>query len=365
MNLTIFGLPQAGKTTVFNALTRGNAATANYSNPDQPNLAVVKVPDERVTRLAEIYSPKKVTPASVEYTDLAGFARGFGKGEGPSGQLLAALGRSDALIAVVRAFPDPEVAHPEGSVDAERDIENLTLELIFADLAVVERRLERIAAGFHKLPAAEREAQERERAVLARYREALTAEQPLRTVSVTPEEEKQLRSFQFLTLKPLLILVNIGEDQLAGAAAIEETFSQKYSGEGTRVAALCGKIEMEIAQLEPEDAEIFLADLGIPESSLDRVIRLSYDLLGLVSFLTAGEDECRAWPIRRGSTAPQAAGTIHTDFERGFIRAEIVRYEDLVSAGTWAEARKRGQLRLEGKTYQVQDGDVIHFLFNV
>ena len=365
MNLTLFGLPTSGKTTVFNALTRSAVATATYSSPGEPNVATVKVPDERVNRLAEMYRPRKVTPADVTYTDLAGFDRGFGRGEGPSGQLLGILSKADSLLAVVRAFPNPDVPHPEGSVDPVRDLEDLRLELIFADLAVVERRIERIAAGFHKVQPTEREAQERERDVLERYREALTAERPVREVPISPLEELQLRSFQFLTAKPLLVLVNLGEEQLAEATAIEESFRARFAGPGLDVATLCGKIEMEIGQLDPEDAALFLQDLGIAESGLDRVIRLSYDLLGLVSFFTVGEDEVRAWPIRRGLVAPQAAGTIHSDFERGFIRAEVVRYEDLMTAGSWPEARKRGQLRLEGKTYQVRDGDVIHFLFNV
>ena len=365
MNLTLFGLPNSGKTTVFNALTRSAVSTATYASPGQPNVATVKVPDDRVLRLAEMYRPRKVTPADVTYTDLAGFERGFGRGEGPSGQLLGILGKADALLAVVRAFPNPDVPHPESTVDPARDLESLRLELILADLAIVERRLERIAAGFHKVKPAERETQERERQVLERYREALTAEQPVREVPISPTEELQLRSFQFLTAKPLLVLVNLGEEQLPEAAAIEESYRARFGGPGRDVATLCGKIEMEIGQLDPDDAALFLHDLGIAESGLDRVIRLSYDLLGLVSFFTVGEDEVRAWPIRRGLAAPQAAGTIHTDFERGFIRAEVVRYEELVTAGSWAEARRRGQLRREGKTYQVQDGDVIHFLFNV
>ncbi len=366
LSLVIVGLPSSGKTTVFNALTRAEAATGTYTTAeDQPNLAMVKVPDRRLDVLAGLFKPKKVVPADVQYVDVAGLAKGMGE-RGLGGQLLGHLAQGQALVHVVRAFADENVPHPEDTVDPLRDIETLNLELAFSDLGIIEKRLERIRNTIGKTRGPEREANEREAAILERLRVAVEEGTPIREVELTEDERKVLRGFGFLTGKPLLILLNLGEEQLGAegerlVAAARERFGRPQ----VEVAALAGKIEMELAQLDPADAAEFMADLGIAESGLDRVIGLSYDLLGLISFLTAGPDECRAWTIPAGSTAVEAAGAIHSDLARGFIRAEVVAYDDLVASGSLPEARKRGLLRAEGRTYIVKDGDVIEILFNI
>jgi ribosome-binding ATPase len=366
--LVIIGLPSSGKTTVFNALTRSEAATGSYSaNPDEPNLATVKVPDARLDRLTEMFRPQKRVPADVQYLDVAGIAKGIAE-KGMSGALLGHLSQADALVLVARAFDDPNVPHVEGTVDPARDIETLQLELLFSDLAAVEKRLERIENQKQKVVGRERDAMERERAVMERLRQALEAETPLREIlpEIDPEDVKTLRGFGFLTAKPLLILLNLGEDQLGEAAtALVAATRARFERPEVGVAALPGQIEMEIGRLEPDDAAAFMSDLGITESALDRVIRRSFALLGLMPFFTVGPDECRAWTIRGGATAVEAAGEIHSDIQRGFIRAEVVSYDDLIAAGGLTEARKLGRLRREGKEYVVQDGDVINFLFNV
>jgi GTP-binding protein YchF len=366
LRLVIVGLPSSGKTTVFNSLTRAEAAVGTYTAAeDQPNLATVKVPDSRLDVLAGIFKPKKIVPADVQYVDVAGLAKGMGE-KGLSGQLLGHLAQGQALVHVVRAFEDPNVPHPEDTVDPLRDIETINLEFTFSDLGIIEKRLRRIKDTIAKTRGPEREANEREAAVLERLQGELEAGTPIRAVELSDDEQKILRGFGFLTAKPLLILLNLGEDQLGAPG--EELVAQaraQFGGPQIEVAALAGKIEMELAQLEPADAADFMTDLGITESGLDRVIAISYQLLGLISFLTAGPDECRAWTIPAGSTAVEAAGSIHSDLARGFIRAETVAYEDLVAAGSLAEARKRGVLRAEGRTYIVKDGDVIEILFNI
>jgi GTP-binding protein YchF len=347
--LVIIGLPNAGKTTVFNALTRAEAKTGGFGAADEPNLATVKV------------------PADVQYYDVAGIAKGIAE-KGMSGQLLNHLALGDALLHVVRAFADPDVPHPEERVDPFRDIETMNLELAFADLATVDKRLQRLAAQIPKLRGAERETYEREQVVMTRLKETLEADLPLREVipDLDPEDQKNLRGFGLLTAKPLLILLNLGEDQLGvEGERLVTGAAERFGRPGFAVEALAGQIEMEIGQLDEADAAAFMADLGIAESSRDRVIRRSFDLLGLMPFFTVGPDECRAWTIRRGTTAVDAAGEIHSDIQRGFIRAEVVSYDDLVAAGSLADARKHGTLRREGKTYTVQDGDVINFLFNI
>ena len=366
--LVIIGLPSSGKTTVFNALTRSEAETGGYSaNPDEPNLATVKVPDARLDRLTEMFRPQKRVPADVQYLDVAGIAKGIAE-RGMSGVLLGHLSQADALVLVARAFDDPNVPNVEGTVDPARDIETLQLELLFSDLAGVEKRIERIENQKQKVVGRERDLIERERALMERLRQTLEAETPIREIlpEIDPEDVKILRGFGFLTAKPLLILLNLGEDQLGVVeSALIAACRARFERPGVGVAALPGQIEMEIGHLEPDDAAAFMSDLGIAESGLDQVIRRSFELLGLMPFFTVGPDECRAWTIRRGATAVEAAGEIHSDIQRGFIRAEVVGYDDLMSAGGLTEARKLGRLRREGKDYVVQDGDVINFLFNV
>jgi ribosome-binding ATPase len=365
MDVGIIGLGQSGKTTVFNAVTRGKAQTG-YGGGNEPNIGVVKVPDRRLDVLSAMYKPKKTTPAEIRYVDFPAAGANFGRGEGPGGQFLNEVRRVDALIHVVRAFEDPAVPHPEGSIDPARDVATMDLELAFADLALIERRLDRLEAELRSQKAGERGAGERERALLTRLKTALEAEQPLRELDLTEEEHRLIAGYRFFTVKPLLVLLNVGEDGIARREQIESQFRDGYAHPGAEIAALCGKLEMELLDLSPEEAVEYRRDLGLSEETgLDQAIRLSYRLLGLISFLTAGPDECRAWTVRAGATAPEAAGKIHTDLERGFIRAEVIKYEDLVAAGSEVEAKKRGVLRTEGKQYIVQDGDVLNILFNV
>ncbi len=366
MQIAIVGLAGAGKTTVFNTLTRGHAETGGYGGL-QLNVGVVKVPDERLDRLAEIFKPRKVVQADVTYVDLpappASTEGRVGTEELPA-EHLARLRDSDALLHVVRAWDDAAHPHPDGSVDPRRDLDQLDLEFTLADLAMTDRRLERLKTSGRHGTAAEREANEREEAILGRLKPALEAGTPIRDVPLEPDEEKAIRGFRFLTQKPVLVLLNIGESDLPRAAEIAAGIAADYRHEQALVDALSARIEMELGELEPDEAAVFMEELGLRESALGRVIELSYRLLGLVSFLTAGPDEVRAWPIRDGSTAVDAAGTIHTDLAKGFIRAETVGYEDLLVLGSMAEARKAGKLRSEGKTYRVRDGDVIEVLFS-
>jgi len=364
--LVIIGLPGSGKSTVFNALSRSTAEIGSYGGDDEPNLATVKVPDERLDRLTEMFQPQRKVPADVQYLDVRGIDKGISE-QGMSGQLLGHLSQGDALVLVVRAFEDEAIPHPEGSVDPARDIETMQLELTFSDLGIVDKRLQRVIQQLPKMKGAEREAYEREQKLMERLKETLEAETPLREIAGELEEEdrKILRGFGLLTIKPMLILVNLGESQLGDTGEqLVADLRSRFASPGVAVDGLAGKIEMEIGQLEPDDAAIFLEDLGIEETSRDRIIRVSFDLLGLMPFLTVGPDECRAWTIRRGTTAVDAAGAIHSDIQRGFIRAEVVSYQDLIDAGSMAETKKRGTFRREGKTYVVQDGDVINFLFS-
>src|SRR5207244_7482365 len=326
-----------------------------------PNLAVVKVPDDRLDRLGELFHPRKVTPADVTYADVAIPAGAAGEGT-VAPDLLAQVRNADALVHVLRSFEDPGV---ERQADPWRDLEELDLEYAVADLGVVQKRLEKLrTSGRHGSPA-EREANAIEEALLERIEPHLAEGHSLRGLSLEEEEEKRLRGYRFLTQKPVLALVNVDEARLPEVPAIEEDGQARHGGPEVHVAALAGKLEAEIAQLSAEDARIFLEDLGIGEASRGRVIRLTYMLLGLFSFFTGGEDECRAWTLRRGATAVDAAAAIHSDLARGFIRAEVVTFDDLMACGSTAEARRRGLLRSEGKAYQVQDGDVIEVLFNV
>jgi GTP-binding protein YchF len=366
VQIAIVGLTGSGKTTVFNTLTRGHAETGGYGGVTM-NVGVVKVPDERLDRLAEIFKPKKIVHADVTYVDLPApppSTEGHVGTEELPAEHLARLRDSDALLHVVRAFDDSSHPHPEGSVDPARDLERLDLEFILADLSMTDRRLERLSTSGRHGTQAERESNEREERILRRLKEALEAGTPIRDVELEPEDEKQIRGFRFLSQKPVLVLLNIGENDLAGAPELVASIAGSYPHRNALVDALSARIEMELGELEPDEAAVFMEELGIAESGLDRVIALSYRLLGLVSFLTAGPDEVRAWPIVDGSSAVDAAGVIHTDLARGFIRAETVAYEDLLELGSMAEARKAGRLRSEGKTYRVRDGDVIEILFS-
>ncbi len=366
MQIAIVGLAGSGKTTVFNTLTRGHAQTGGYGGVEM-HVGTVKVPDERLDRLAEIFKPKKIVHADVTYFDLpappASVEGRVGTEELPPDQL-ARLREADALLHVVRAFEDPAVPHPDGSVDPWRDLERLDLEFALADLSVMEKRIERLRQSGHHGTPAEREANDRELALLERLHAPLVEGAPLRGVDLSSEEEKSIRGFRFLTQKPVLVLLNFGEGDLPRAAEIVAGIAERYPHERTIVDALSAKIEMELGELDPEEAAVFMEELGLSESSLDRVIRLSYRLLGLISFLTAGPDEVRAWPVPATASAVDAAGAIHTDLARGFIRAEVVPYEDLLALHSMAEARRHGKLRSEGKTYQVHDGDVIEILFS-
>jgi GTP-binding protein YchF len=358
MKAGILGLSLAGKSTLFQLLT-GTPAAPPGGRPEA-RVGIARVPDPRVARLAEIFQPKKRTLATVEYVDVPGVA----KGEGAALVDLPALRGVDALVHVVRAFESESVPHPDGSVDPLRDAKMLELELILADLATVERRLERLEANIKK---ANKPEDVSERALFQRLKQALEAEKPLRQLELSEEERGRLRGYALLSGKPMLLVANLGEPEIKEAAAwLERSGLQAFASQpGLAVCAVAAPIEAEMAELAPEDAQAFREDLGLAEPGLDRVIRSTYELLGLVSFLTAGEDECRAWTIKRGTRAQLAAGTIHSDIERGFIRAQVVAFADLMAAGSLAACRERGTLRLEGRDYLVQDGDVIEFKFNV
>ncbi len=354
MRLGIIGLPQAGKTTIFNALTRGHQPITTSGGRFDVHTGVVDVPDSRVDRLSELFKPKKTIYAKVTYADIAGLE---GSQTAVSGQLLNQLTQMDGFLHVVRAFEDPNVPHPAGSVNPLRDIATMDTELLLNDLIAVERKLERLAEERKKGGGRERAVIDRELSLFERFKDSLGKERPLREIDLTAEEEKTLASFGFLTRKPLLVVLNLHEGQ--NMPPVEYPYSH------SDLVALQGKLEMEIAQLSPEDAEEFMGEYGISELGLARVIRLSYGLLGLISFFTVGPDEVRAWTVRSGSSAYEAAGEIHTDLQKGFIKAEVIRYDELLALGGLKEATAKGRLRLEGKDYVVQDGEIVHIRFNV
>jgi GTP-binding protein YchF len=362
MQIGIVGLPNCTKTTVFNALTHSHVETTAYSTGQvEMHMAAVTVPDPRVDRLAAMFRPRKTTYAQIQYSDIAGLRVGIGRDGGLSGPLLNAIAQNDALLHVVRSFEDEQVPHPAGSVDPARDLAALDFEALFSDLLIVERRLERLEHDLSKKGAyAGRQADQEEFDLLVRVQEGLEREIPIRDLDLTPEEEKRLRGYQFLTAKPVLVVLNVGD---AGDDQPDEYLT--YPHRRSAVLCLRGALEMEIAQLDPEESDLFLAEYGIGEPGLNRMIRLSYELLGLLSFFTVGEDEVRAWTIPQGATAVEAAGAIHSDLARGFIRAEVVSYDDLIAAGSLVEARRQGCIRLQGRDYVVQDGDILTIRFNV
>jgi ribosome-binding ATPase len=362
MKVAIIGIPESGKTTIFNALTRGKAEVASYSATLAPNIGVAKVSDSRLSVLEGIFQPKKTVPAEVSYIDIAGSIKGFGK-EGAGGEFLNYLTTADALLQVVRAFEDDQIPHPEGSIEPKRDIASLDLELAISDLAIMERRLEKLETSLKGAKAAEREFYLKEQLLLQKIKAELEKEIPIRIQGLAKEELKMLANYQFLTAKPMLVVLNIGEKQISQASQLEGEISSLYPQ--FAVVALCGKLEMELAQLSDAEAREFREAMGLSKPALDRLIDLSYSLLGLISFFTTVSSELKAWTIPGGTPAPKAAGKIHSDMERGFIRAEVISYSDLQSCGNLAEARKRGLLRTEGKNYIIQDGDVVTFLFNV
>ena len=369
MKVGIVGLPQVGKTIIFRLLTRGRIDTSSWGNAREAHLGIAQVPDGRLDRLAEIVKPKKTTYATVEYVDLPGLTRGEGKAalQGQAKEMstyLNSLKNIDTLLHVVRAFDDPNLPHAEGTVDPSRDIGLFELEMIFSDLAIVEKRLERLSKDLKKAKSPELEM---ENEILQRFKAALESEQPLRELDLTPEEEKRIRGFTFLSAKPILLVINVGDQDAPKIEHVVEEYGlQKQAAmRNVAITAVCGKIESEIAALPPNDARMFMEDLGISGSALDRIIQKSYDLLGVFSFYTAGEPEVRAWTIPRNTTAVQAAGAIHTDIEKGFIKAEVVSFEDMVELGSFPAAKSKGVLRLEGKEYRVREGDVILFRFNL